>query len=71
MKRKELYGKAAEADSFENFVIANALGPIIILDSAPTAAIPQLTETQIGYYSNKIYTVISGTLYSFNLTTVA
>ena len=71
MKRTDLYGKDAEPNSFPNFVIANALGPVIILDSAPTATIPQLTETQIGYYSNKIYTVISGTLYSFDLTTVA
>lgn len=71
MEDYPLSGEAANPQSFENHVIDKALGPIIILSSAPTAAIPQLVETQIGYYSGKLYFVIGGTLYSVTLTTVA
>lgn len=55
---------------FEEHVYTNAQQKILILDSAPTAAIPLISENNIGYFSGKLYYMISGTLYSLTLTTV-
>lgn len=63
-------GYPVEPGSFEQWVADNAQQKVTILDSAPTAAIPLITENNIGYFSSKLYFVISGTLYSVSLTTV-
>jgi len=71
MIRKELFGDDAKPNSFANHVIENAIGPILKLDSAPTAAIPQLEGDQIGYFNNKIYLVIEGVLKEFSISNTA
>ena len=71
MRRTELRGKDAEANSTYNFIFDNAMGNLIILDSAPTAAIPILTENQLGYFNNKVYLVTSGVLKEFVVASTA
>lgn len=68
MKRTELTGDDAKPNSVFNFIFDNAIGPIIILDSSPTAAEPILEEKQIGVFSNKLYFVIGGTLKEISTT---
>jgi hypothetical protein len=51
-------------------VFNNALGNVIILESAPTTAGGQLNPNEIGYYSTTLYINIDGTTYSIALTAV-
>ena len=52
-------------------LIREAQGNVLILTSAPTAAQPILTENQRGYFNNKIYQVLNGTLYEQAVTATA
>lgn len=70
MLPKDLTGDAAKADSFERYVLQNAIGPILILDAAPTTAGGQLREGMIGIYSTNLYLTVSGTTYRISLTAV-
>jgi len=58
-------GRSYSQDGFEKHVYDNAQQRIQILSSAPTAAEPLITEGNIGYYNNKIYWMIDGTLKEF------
>lgn len=71
MRRTELTGDDAKPNSLFNFIFENAMGNIIILDAAPTAAVPILKENQVGYYSNKVYFVTSGVLKEFTVSSTA
>ena len=64
-------GLKTEPDGFERWVEQNAQQRIIILDSAPTAAIPQIRESDLGYYSNKVYFMIGGVLKEFSVSSTA
>ena len=64
-------GVNTETENLLNNIMDTVLGSPIILDTAPTAAIPLLTEGQIGKNGSILYWVINGTLYSIALTVVA
>lgn len=66
MKRKELKGDAAKPDSFENFVIENAIGPILVLGSPPTTAGNQLPHHgDAGTNGGNLYVRLGATIYRF------
>ena len=60
-----------DPSGFEQWAIENAQQRIAILDSAPTAAIPQIREGDIAYFNNKIYLVIDGVLKEFSVSSTA
>ena len=49
-------------NSFEQWTYDNAQQKIVILTSAPTAAVPQIREGDIGYFNNVLYFVVGGIL---------
>ena len=61
----------SEPNGFEQFVYDNAQQRIQILDAAPTAAEPLIKEGNFGYFNNKIYWVINGTLKEFAVSSTA
>ena len=71
MKRKELTGDSAKPDSFENHVLRNALGPVLVLVAAPTSAGNQLpNHGDIGAFGTNLYLNVSGTTYRITMTAV-
>ena len=64
-------GRAYLQDGFENHTYENAQQRINILDSAPTAAEPLISEGELGYFNNKIYWMISGVLKEFAVSSTA
>ena len=71
MKRKELTGEDAKADSAINHIFSNALGKINILDVAPTSTTNSVPEGEAGYFSNKVYLTIGGVLKEFSVSSTA
>jgi hypothetical protein len=64
-------GFQVEQDSFEQHVYENAQQKIIVLDEAPTQAIPLISEGDIAYFSGKVYFVIGGVLKEFSVSSTA
>lgn len=64
-------GRPVQPSGFEQHVYDNAQQRIIILDSAPTAAEPIISEGNFGYYSNKVYWMINGVLKEFSVSSTA
>ena len=64
-------GKPIAPGSFEEHTVENAQQRLQVLDSAPTAANPLITEGNWGYFNNKVYFVIDGTLKEFSVSSTA
>ena len=64
-------GKPIAPGSFEEHTVENAQQRLQVLDSAPTAAKPLITEGNWGYFNNKVYFVIDGTLKEFSVSSTA
>ena len=66
MKRKELVGEDAKADSVPNHIFNNALGKVIILDAAATTANGLVPEGEAGFNPTTriLYFTIGGSTYS-------
>ncbi len=70
MKRTTLFGEDAKQDSFAEHVLQNAIGPIEILDSAPSTSNKNVQRGQIARHDTTLYIESGGTVYSLALTSV-
>ena len=64
-------GEIIKADSIEASIIDKALGKVMILESAPTSTNNLVPEKEIGYFNNKLYMTIEGTLKEWSVTSTA
>jgi len=64
-------GEIIKPSSVEGLIIDNALGKVLILDAAPTSANNSVPEKEIGYFSNKLYMTIEGTLKEWSVSSTA
>lgn len=64
-------GKPIAPGSFEEHTVENAQQKIQVLDSAPTASEPLISEGNIGYFNNKVYLMIDGVLKEFSVSSTA
>ena len=71
MRPFPLFDKDADPESPVARIIQGALGKLTILDSAPTQAANPILEGEGGYFNNKIYFTIGGTLKEFAVTSTA
>ena len=67
----QLTGEDAKPDSPLKSIIQGALGKVIILSAAPTAANNTVPEKELAYFSNKLYMTIEGTLKEWSVTSTA
>jgi len=64
-------GVQIKPDSTESSIIEGALGKVLVLDAAPTSANNSVPEKEIGYFSNKLYMTIEGTLKEWSVSSTA
>lgn len=66
-----LKGEAQKPDSFENYVLSNALNKPVALDSAPTTGNNQLPKDgDIGWVGSSIYIRLGATIRKIDFTNV-